>query len=95
MKRVAPLEVRRNADGSLDEVVARCADVHLEQMHGRGWFLSVGDVKVWLESGRAIHATVEDERPAEEVERAAAASRRAIARGNARLQRAVVARGGS
>lgn len=36
-----PLEVRRNDDGSLDEVVCSQAFVHLEQMSGTHWWMVV------------------------------------------------------
>ncbi len=36
-----PLEVRRNDDGSLDEVVCAGAYVHLEQMSTSHWWLGV------------------------------------------------------
>ena len=36
-----PLEIRRNDDGSLDEVVAYPAGVHLEQMSATHWWLCI------------------------------------------------------
>jgi hypothetical protein len=36
-----PLEVRRNDDGSLDEVVCSQAFVHLEQMSDNHWWMVV------------------------------------------------------
>ena len=36
-----PLEIRHNEDGSLDEVVADNATVHLEQMSDKSWWMSV------------------------------------------------------
>lgn len=36
-----PLEVRRNDDGSLDEVVCSQAFVHLEQMSATHWWMVV------------------------------------------------------
>jgi len=35
------IEVRRNGDGSLDEVVASGAFVHLEQMSEKSWWLGI------------------------------------------------------
>lgn len=38
---VGPIEIRRNADGSLDELVATNATVHLEQMAKNSWWMGV------------------------------------------------------
>lgn len=35
------IEVRRNADGSLDEIVASGVTVHLEQMSEKSWWLGI------------------------------------------------------
>ena len=35
------LEIRRNDDGTLDEIVATGASVHLEQMGGNHWWMSI------------------------------------------------------
>jgi hypothetical protein len=57
------IEVRRNSDGSLDEVVADGCSVHLEQMDGCAWFLAVErdghEAKVWFRSTRKIVTYVE------------------------------------
>lgn len=50
-------EVRLNDDGTLDEVV--CRGDQLEQMDFNHWFLSMGDVAVWLHSKNAIRASYE------------------------------------
>ena len=34
-------EIRRNPDGSIDEIVAEGCVVHLEQMSGKGWYLGI------------------------------------------------------
>ncbi len=70
---VQPPEVRRNDDGSLDEVVAHNAFVHLEQMDDDQWWLGVtvglSTVHVNLSSKKRIRAIVEvdDPKPPEEV----------------------------
>ncbi|HJQ37183.1 MAG TPA: hypothetical protein VKB93_08595 [Thermoanaerobaculia bacterium] len=38
---VGPMEIRRNADGTLDEVVANDVVVHLEQMADNCWWMGV------------------------------------------------------
>ena len=38
---VGPIEIRRNRDGSLDEVVAQNVFVHLEQMADNSWWMGV------------------------------------------------------
>jgi hypothetical protein len=59
------LEIRRNEDGSLDEIVAHDVTIHLEQMSGGHWWMSIES------AGRLFHvnftarratiiATVED-----------------------------------
>mgnify|MGYP001609985049 CR=1 FL=1 len=35
------VEIRRNPDGSIDEIVAKGANLHIEQMSDDGWFLGV------------------------------------------------------
>jgi hypothetical protein len=44
-----PLEIRRNADGSLDEIVCDGAFVHLEQMDSDHWWMAIE------KDGRTIH----------------------------------------
>lgn len=49
-------EIRLNADGTLDEIVASNALFHLEQMDSNAWWLSVEAggkrVDVWLRAGK-------------------------------------------
>lgn len=35
------VEIRRSPDGSIDEIVAKAADLHIEQMTGDGWFMGL------------------------------------------------------
>ena len=57
--------VRRNEDGSLDEIVASECSVHLEQMHTNLWWMLIRTVDgteltVNFSTGRApIRATLE------------------------------------
>lgn len=37
----ALVEIRRNDDGSIDEIVAKGCDLHIEQMSNDGWFIGV------------------------------------------------------
>lgn len=43
------IEIRRNHDGSIDEIVAHNADLHIEQMDDAGWFivLDMPDGSYW------------------------------------------------
>lgn len=36
------VEIRRNDDGSVDEIVAKGCDVHIEQMDAPHWFMQIG-----------------------------------------------------
>lgn len=58
---VARAEVRLNDDGTLDEVV--CRGDQLEQMDYNHWFLSMGDVAVWLHAKGTITASYERRAP--------------------------------
>lgn len=44
-----PVEIRRNDDGSIDEIIAHGANLHIEQMSDDGWFmgLEVPDGSSW------------------------------------------------
>ncbi len=57
------VEVRRNDDGSLDEIVAHNAFVHLERVDKDSWWLLVEandfEVRVNLSSKRKIKAIME------------------------------------
>ena len=61
----AGIEIRNHANGRLDEVVARRADVHLEQMDSGFWWmgLEVGGrrFRVTFVSAKGIRVTVEEE----------------------------------
>lgn len=46
------IEVRQNENGSLDEIVATGAEVHLEQMDGNAWWMSIEA------GGRTIHVNL-------------------------------------
>lgn len=35
------VEIRRNPDGSIDEIVAHGADLHIEQMSDDGWYMGL------------------------------------------------------
>ena len=64
---VGPIEIRRNRDGSLDEVVAQNVFVHLEQMADNAWWMGVSTpddahlVHVNFYSERVIEAEAEDQ----------------------------------
>ncbi len=60
------IEIRRDKDGALDEVVCRRANiVHLEQMARNEWFLLIGEsgrqVRIFLTSRGKIRASVQEE----------------------------------
>lgn len=85
-------EVRLNDDGTLDEVVAEGAAVHLEQMSGTDWCLNVYTgrnlLQVWLNSPRKIKARyAQSERPSESIAAAQIISDvRSKARGRTRYE---------
>lgn len=35
------VEIRRNDDGTIDEVVAKGCDLHIEQMSADGWYMGL------------------------------------------------------
>jgi len=41
MTKGEPVEIRRNPDGSIDEIVAHGANLHVEQMSDDGWFMGL------------------------------------------------------
>ena len=60
-----PIDIRRNDDGSLDEIVAEGASVHLEQLSPGHWWMGIEQAgrlyHLNLTARRAkITATVED-----------------------------------
>lgn len=64
---VGPIEIRRNPDGSLDEVVAQNVTIHLEQMADNFWWMGVSSaddshlVHVNFYSKRRIDAEADDQ----------------------------------
>ncbi|HUP62429.1 MAG TPA: hypothetical protein VNA69_18635 [Thermoanaerobaculia bacterium] len=64
---IGPIEIRRNADGSLDEVVATNVNVHVEQMAENAWWVGVSAaddshlVHVNFYSDSRIDAEAEDQ----------------------------------
>lgn len=54
------VEARFDDDGSLDEVVAESASFHLEQMHDKAWFMTVGNKQINFTSNSKIKARIED-----------------------------------
>jgi hypothetical protein len=64
-ERSAGIEIRNHASGKLDEIVARGADVHLEQMDSGFWWLGL-EVEgrrfhVNFVSAKGIRVTVNEE----------------------------------
>jgi hypothetical protein len=61
----AGIEIRNHANGRLDEIVARKADVHLEQMDSGLWWmgLEVGGRRFHVNfvSAKGIRVTVDEE----------------------------------
>jgi hypothetical protein len=49
------VEIRRNDDGSLNEIVGRSVFVHLEQLDVDRWFLDIGGVRLDLFHPRGGH----------------------------------------
>jgi hypothetical protein len=56
-------EIRLNDDGSLDEVVGT-GSFQLEQMSGEMWFVSLGDVAVWLRARKSTISATHESRAA-------------------------------
>jgi hypothetical protein len=44
------VEIRRNPDNSIDEIVAHGVDVHVEQLTPRKWYMQIGNEVYWLSS---------------------------------------------
>jgi len=67
MKKKKPYEIRLNDDGSLDEIVAKNANVHLEQMSNNSWILLIDtgkkhiQVSLYTKGRAAIHAFAEED----------------------------------
>lgn len=60
-------EVRLNSDGSVDEVVARNVDFHMEQMDVDSWWIGISGkqgrrlVINLYKKGKTVHCSVEDD----------------------------------
>ena len=56
------LEIRKNNDGSLDEIVANNANIHLEKMDDKTWWLCIGirekEVRLYLTSKSNIKTSM-------------------------------------
>lgn len=52
------LQIRRNEDGTVDEVVGPCQYVHLEQMSAGCWSLIIDDLYLTLSTSRRSRAPV-------------------------------------
>ena len=54
-------EIRRNPDGTIDEIVATGVDIHLEQMDKGDWYLNITDgeatTQIYFASKKRIHVT--------------------------------------
>lgn len=48
------VDIRRNPDGSVDEILADGYDVHIEQMDGCRYWMQIGNDVFWFESTRKI-----------------------------------------
>ena len=55
------IETRRNEDGTIDSIIASGELVHLEQTADSEWFLSIGDLAIYLssESGPVVVTVIE------------------------------------
>jgi hypothetical protein len=42
------VEIRRNDDGTVDEVVAENCSVHIEQMNNTDWWMQIGSEVFWF-----------------------------------------------
>lgn len=60
-------EIRLNDDGSVDEIFAQNASVHIEQMDSNAWYIGIGTatkyLQIWLRGKRAVklHHEITDE----------------------------------
>ena len=48
--RYGQIEIRKNPDGSLDEIFAKNVTIHIEQMGLENWWMKIAD-----KSGKEIH----------------------------------------
>jgi hypothetical protein len=62
-----PIEIRKHANGRLDEIVARGANVHLEQMDSNYWWMGLQLAgryfHVRFSSANGIRVTVDEDTP--------------------------------
>ncbi len=63
----SPIEIRNHANGRLDEIVARGANIHLEQMDSNYWWmgLEIADryFHIRFSSAKGIRVTVDEDTP--------------------------------
>jgi hypothetical protein len=63
----SPIEIRNHANGRLDEIAARGANVHLEQMDSNYWWMGLHLAgryfHVRFSSAKGIRATVDEDTP--------------------------------
>jgi hypothetical protein len=63
----SPIEIRNHANGRLDEIVARGANVHLEQMDSNYWWMGLQLAgryfHVRFSSAKGIRVTVDEDTP--------------------------------
>jgi hypothetical protein len=65
--RPSPIEIRNHANGRLDEIVARGANIHLEQMDSNYWWMGLQIAghyfHVRFSSAKGIRVTVDEDTP--------------------------------
>ncbi len=63
----SPIEIRNHANGRLDEIVARGANVHLEQIDSNYWWMGLQLAgryfHVRFSSAKGIRVTVDEDTP--------------------------------
>jgi hypothetical protein len=63
----SPIEIRNHANGRLDEIVARGANIHLEQIDSNYWWMGLeiagGRFHVRFSSAKGIRVTVDEDTP--------------------------------
>lgn len=52
------VEIRRNDDGSVDEIVAKGCDVHIEQLRKTAWFMQIGREVFSISIGRGASLNI-------------------------------------
>jgi hypothetical protein len=67
MDNPSPIEIRNHANGRLDEIVARGANAHLEQMDSNYWWMGLQlagrHFHVRFSSAKGIRVTVDEDTP--------------------------------